>query len=102
MPAYLIGADPRSANERYPHAGAMASVALMSETRCANCGGSLEAGFVSTTNGSGLFWSHDGNSSRLRPKGLEVLVPTGFQGTYSANLAGLRCPACSTILLRLK
>lgn len=101
-PGYLIEADPRAANERYSHGGSSASVSLMSETRCANCGGSLEAGFVSTTNGSGLFWSHEANTTRLRPKGLEVLVPTGFQGTYSANIAGLRCSACATILLRLK
>ena len=101
-PGYLIEADPRAANERYSTGGPSPPVALMSETRCANCGGLLDAGFVSTTNGSGLFWSHEASASRLRPTGLEVLVPTGFQGTYSANLPGLRCPACSTILLRLK
>ncbi|HEV2519163.1 MAG TPA: PF20097 family protein [Thermoplasmata archaeon] len=101
-PRFLMEAEVRGANERYSHGGSSALVPLMSETRCTNCGGSLEPGFVSTTNGSGLFWSHEANATRLRPKGLEVLVPTGFQGTYSANISGLRCPACSTILLRLK
>ena len=74
----------------------------MPEEKCAACGGPLEAGFVSTSNGSGLYWSHEASTSRLRPKGLEVLVPTGFLGTYSANLAGGRCPSCQTILQRLK
>ena len=74
----------------------------MAATKCAQCGGPLDAGFVSTTNGSGLFWSHEATDRRLRPAGLEVLVPTGFSGTYSANLPGLRCPRCQTILLRLK
>ena len=68
---------------------------------CSVCGGPLDAGFVATTNGSGLFWSHESTETRLRPKGLEVLVGTRFQGTYSANLPGLRCPKCHTILLRL-
>jgi hypothetical protein len=61
----------------------------------------MEPGFVSTSNGSGLFWSHAAEAHRLRPHGLEVLVPTGFEGTYSANLPGDRCPNCGTILLRL-
>ena len=74
----------------------------MPEEHCATCGGPLEAGFVSTSNGSGLYWSHEAATSRLRPKGLEVIVPTGFMGTYSANLAGRRCVTCQTILLRLK
>jgi hypothetical protein len=74
----------------------------MADDRCATCGGPLESGFVSTSNGSGLFWSHEATASRLRPKGLEVLVPTGFGGTYSANLAGARCAHCQTVLLRLK
>ncbi|MCI4369453.1 MAG: hypothetical protein L3K09_07830 [Thermoplasmata archaeon] len=69
---------------------------------CATCGGPLEDGFVSTTNGSGLEWATERSAARLRPKGLEVLVPTGFLGTYSANLPGGRCRNCSTILLRLK
>jgi hypothetical protein len=56
---------------------------------------------VATTNGSGLFWSHEAANSRLRPKGLEVLVGTSFGGTYSANLPGSRCPSCQTILLAL-
>jgi hypothetical protein len=61
----------------------------------------LEAGFVATSNGSGLFWAHEASASRFRPKGLEVLVGTGFGGTYSANLPGLRCPKCNTVLLSL-
>ncbi|HTS33114.1 MAG TPA: PF20097 family protein [Thermoplasmata archaeon] len=73
----------------------------MSGATCKTCGGPLEAGFVSSTNGSGLFWSHETANARLRPKGLEVLVPTGFGGTFSANLPGLRCAACRTILLQL-
>jgi hypothetical protein len=71
----------------------------MPDLTCAVCGGPLEPGFVSTTNGSGLEWATEARTSRLRPKGLEVLVPTGFGGTYSANLAGERCPHCKTILL---
>ncbi|MGA8709623.1 MAG: PF20097 family protein [Thermoplasmata archaeon] len=73
----------------------------MSDSKCAVCGGALEAGFVATSNGSGLFWSHQASTSRFRPKGLEVLVGTEFGGTYSANLPGLRCPKCRTILLSL-
>lgn len=73
----------------------------MSEPHCAACGGPLEAGFVATTNGSGLFWAKEASPSRFRPKGLEVLVGTGFGGTYSANLPGLRCAKCQTILLSL-
>lgn len=73
----------------------------MAESKCAVCGGALEAGFVATSNGSGLYWSHEASSSRFRPKGLEVLVGTGFGGTYSANLPGSRCATCNTILLNL-
>ncbi len=73
----------------------------MPEGICPTCGGSLESGFVTTTNGSGLFWSRETASARLRPTGLEVLVPTGFGGTYSANLAGQRCAHCRTVLLQL-
>lgn len=73
----------------------------MAAATCSACGGPLEAGFVVTTNGSGLFWSHELASARLRPKGLEVLVPTGFGGTYSANLPGERCAKCRTVLLHL-
>ena len=73
----------------------------MSGAKCAVCGGPLEAGFVATTNGSGLFWTHQSAPARFRPKGLEVLVGTGFGGTYSANLPGQRCPHCRTILLSL-
>ena len=74
----------------------------MVEGQCATCGGPLEKGFVSSSNGSGLFWSHEAATSRLRPKDLEVLVPTGFMGTYSANLAGERCRDCRTILVHTK
>jgi hypothetical protein len=73
----------------------------MSGSKCATCGGLLDAGYVTTTNGSGLFWSHEKTDRRFRPTGLEVLVPTGFGGTYSANLAGLRCAQCRTILVSL-
>jgi len=73
----------------------------MSEAKCSVCGGPLEAGFVTTTNGSGLFWSQQESSSRFRPKGLDVIVGTGFGGTYSANLPGQRCSKCHTILLAL-
>ena len=59
-------------------------------------------GFVSTSNGSGLYWSHEAQASRLRPKGLEVLVGTRFGGNFSANLPGERCAACKTILLRVE
>ncbi len=73
----------------------------MGEAKCASCGGPIEDGFVATTNGSGLYWAHQASESRLRPKGLEVLVPTGFGGTYSANVAATRCTACRTITIRL-
>lgn len=73
----------------------------MPDARCAVCGGPLQAGFVATTNGSGLFWAHDASDSRFRPTGLEVLVGTSFGGTYSANLPGLRCPSCNTIVVTL-
>jgi len=76
-------------------------VTAMPDSKCAVCGGPLEAGFVATTNGSGLFWSRQSAPSRLRPKGLEVLVGTGFSGMYSANLPGQRCVHCRTILLSL-
>jgi hypothetical protein len=73
----------------------------MPDLNCATCGAPLQPGFVSTTNGSGLEWALEARSARLRPKGLEVLVPTGFGGTYSANLPGDRCAKCQTILLHL-
>ena len=73
----------------------------MTATNCSVCGGPLEHGFVATTNGSGLFWSREAHEARVRPKGLEVLVGTRFAGTYSANLPGLRCPKCRTIVLKL-
>ncbi|MCI4364053.1 MAG: PF20097 family protein [Thermoplasmata archaeon] len=74
----------------------------MPATPCPSCGTTLEDGFLSTSNGSGIFWAHHAESSRLRPHDLEVLVPTGFMGTYSANLAGGRCPSCGTMVLRGK
>jgi len=73
----------------------------MSSAMCAVCGGPLVEGFVVTTNGSGLFWAHRSAPMRLRPKGLEVIVGTGFGGTYSANLPGRRCAQCRTILIAL-
>jgi hypothetical protein len=73
----------------------------MVESKCTVCGGPLEDGFLATTNGSGLLWAHEKADSRLRPSGLEVLVPTGFGGTYSANLPGQRCATCRTVLLAL-
>lgn len=74
----------------------------MAESKCSVCGGPLEPGFVTTTAGSGLFWAHEAEASRFRPKGLEVLVPTAFGVMSSANLPGLRCPHCQTILLQIK
>ncbi|HYA57863.1 MAG TPA: PF20097 family protein [Thermoplasmata archaeon] len=73
----------------------------MAGSNCPTCGGPRMSGFVVTTNGSGLFWSHEERDTRFRPKGLEVLVGTGVTGTFSANLPGLRCPKCKTILLTL-
>ena len=76
-------------------------VARMANSKCNVCGGPLEEGFIATTNGSGIFWTHQSTPSRFRPKGLEVLVGTGLGGTHSANLPGLRCAKCHTILLTL-
>jgi hypothetical protein len=74
----------------------------MSDSRkCVTCGGPVEDGYIATTNGSGILWSAEALSTRLRPYGLEVLAPTGFSGSYSANLPGLRCRSCATILVRL-
>lgn len=73
----------------------------MAATKCTVCGGPAEAGYLATSNGSGLFWAHDAPNSRLRPKGLEVLVGTQFGGTFSANLPGVRCSACGTVVLAL-
>ncbi len=73
----------------------------MVEGKCAACGGPLESGFVTSSNGSGLFWAHDHPASRLRPTGLEVIAPTGFGGTFSASLPGQRCAHCQTVLLQL-
>jgi hypothetical protein len=71
----------------------------MPENACPRCGGAMERGFLSTTAGSGLFWSHHEEAIRFRPHDLEVLVPTRFGGNSSANLPGSRCGACGTILL---
>jgi len=73
----------------------------MGEAKCAVCGGPVEAGYLATSNGSGLFWAHDAPDARLRPKGLEVLVGTAFGGSFSANLPGTRCPRCGTVLVQL-
>jgi Domain of unknown function (DUF6487) len=70
--------------------------------RCSVCGGELEAGFLATSNGSGLFWAHEREDRRLRPHDMEVVVPTQFGGTFSANLAGVRCRACGRYELRSK
>jgi hypothetical protein len=71
----------------------------MDAVTCAVCGKPAEQGFLSTSNGSGLFWAHDAPKSRLRPVGLEVIVGTGFGGTYSASLSGVRCASCGSIVL---
>jgi hypothetical protein len=68
--------------------------------QCVRCGGELEAGFLTTSNGSGLFWSKTASSTRLRPHDQEVVVPTGFSGTFSANLGGTRCKGCGTFEMR--
>ncbi len=72
----------------------------MPDAKCAVCGGPLVDGYISTSNGSGLFWAHDHPAARLRPVGLEVLVPTAFGGTFSASLPGQRCDKCRTILVQ--
>jgi Domain of unknown function (DUF6487) len=74
----------------------------MAPSKCGTCGGPLEAGFLATTNGSGLFWATESSATRLRPRGLEVIVPTQFMGSSSANVPGERCRACGTILVRAK
>ncbi len=71
----------------------------MAAAGCPVCKGPLVPGFVTTTNGSGLYWAREAATVRTRPKGLEVLVGTGFQGSFSANLPGVRCAQCQTILL---
>jgi len=65
---------------------------------CPYCHAPMESGFLTATNGSGLFWSHRAEASRLRPHDLEVLVPTAFSGMSSANLSAERCPACKKIV----
>ena len=100
-----LGAVPRlraGAKDEYVDAAGPPRKESMAEDRCATCGGPLELGFIATTNGSGIFWSHDATAARLRPHGLEVIVPTGFMGTYSANAPGARCAHCRTILLKVK
>ena len=74
---------------------------MSSPNKCPQCGGPLEAGYLSTSNGSGLFWSHQSEAARLRPHDMEVVVPTGFGGTYSANLASERCLSCKRIYARM-
>ena len=74
----------------------------MAGSKCPTCGGPLEAGFVATSNGSGLFWAHSAPPTRFRPKDLEVLVPTEFGGWFSANLPGVRCGKCRTVTVRLR
>ena len=73
----------------------------MSGAKCPVCGKPTEAGYLATSNGSGLFWAHDSFDSRFRPHGPEVLVGTRFGGTFSANLPGTRCASCGTLTLRL-
>ncbi len=73
----------------------------MAAGKCGACGGPTDAGYLATSNGSGLFWAHDAPTLRLRPKGLEVLVGTGFGGNFSASLAATRCAHCGTLLVQL-
>jgi len=104
-PGYLLEvatASPPAAKERYSHAAPGRTENMATETNCERCGAPMEAGFLSTSNGSGLFWSQEATSHRLRPSGLEIVVPTGFMGTYSANLRGHRCRKCGTIVLETK
>ncbi|HEV2316627.1 MAG TPA: PF20097 family protein [Thermoplasmata archaeon] len=74
----------------------------MAAAKCPACGSDAEAGFIATSNGSGLFWSHSSEPTRVRPHDLEVLVPTGFMGTYSANLPAVLCRSCGTISAKTK
>ncbi|MGA7923332.1 MAG: PF20097 family protein [Thermoplasmata archaeon] len=67
---------------------------------CPYCGHDLEAGFLTTSNGSGLFWAKTAETTRLRPHGLEVIVGTQFNGTYSANAPGRYCRGCGTIIIQ--
>lgn len=87
-----------NAKERYPYPVAASG---MTSAVCAHCGSPADSGFLTTTNGSGLFWAHDAPTLRLRPKGLEVLVGTGFGGSFSASLAATRCGHCGTLLVQL-
>jgi uncharacterized protein DUF6487 len=60
----------------------------------------MQEGYVATSNGSGLFWTSESQPERLRPVGLEVLAPTGFMGTFSANLPAQRCTNCRKVTFR--
>jgi hypothetical protein len=105
MPGFILQASAAaapSANEGYPATAPPGLMSAPTGERCSSCGGPIEKGFLSTTNGSGLYWAKEAVPSRLRPSGLEVLVPTGFMGTFSANAAAERCRACGTILVRTK
>ncbi|MCI4353715.1 MAG: PF20097 family protein [Thermoplasmata archaeon] len=100
VPAWVSPLQPAAPQKKDTRHGSATGGENSLENACATCGGPLESGFVTTTNGSGLFWSKDSSESRVRPIGLEVLVPTRFHGTYSANAQGLRCRNCGTILVR--
>ncbi|MCI4349331.1 MAG: hypothetical protein L3J93_03825 [Thermoplasmata archaeon] len=104
-PGYALSVEhveDAATKPRYSDPAPPEARSTVAEALCSTCGGPLETGYLSTTNGSGLFWSHEAAPARLRPAGLEVVVPTGFMGTYSANLPGERCRHCGTILLRVK
>lgn len=73
---------------------------MSSESSCPYCGHDLERGFVTTSNGSGLFWAKTAETTRLRPHGLEVIVGTQFNVNFSANAPGLYCRGCGTIILK--
>jgi hypothetical protein len=75
---------------------------MVDDQHCPYCGTAWEAGFLATSNGSGLFWSKESHETRLRPKGLEILVGTEFTGAYSANASASRCRNCGTIVLHVK
>ena len=70
--------------------------------KCSRCGSELTTGFVVSTNGSGLLWAKESAEIRARPRGLEVLAPTGFTGMFSASLPGHRCTNCGLIALESK
>lgn len=107
-PGYFFEGDSSagggtSAKERYSGSDSSSGMSPSNgSTSCERCHGPIEKGFLSTTNGSGLYWATEASSTRLRPSGLEVVVPTGFMGTFSANVVAERCRACGTILVRTK